>query len=151
MMRLLDDAGITPTGQRGYHILWQTTQAGVICLGPMEGTQQTFVLLDEWVPAARDLSREEAVAELAGRYFTSHGPATIHDFAWWAGLTLAEARAGRDAASSRLVSDNIDGTDHWMSKDDAAYAAHAAPAVSLLPGRVQRFVQKWAISRKQVK
>jgi len=81
MMALLADAGITPTGQRGYHILWQTAQAGVICLGPLEGRQQTFVLLDEWVPAARNLSREDAVAELAGRYFTGHGPATVHDFA----------------------------------------------------------------------
>jgi len=135
MMTLLDDAGIRPTDQRGYHILWQAAQAGVICLGPMEGRQQTFVLLDEWAPAARDLSREDAVAELAARYFTSHGPATMHDFAWWAGLTIAEARAGLDATRSRLVSDKIRGTDYWMGTDAAGYSAPAdASGVCLLPG-----------------
>ena len=127
MMTLLDDAGITPKGQRGYHILWQTAQAGVICLGPMEGTQQTFVLLDDWIPASRDLSREDAVAELAARYFTSHGPATMHDFAWWAGLTLTQARAGLDAAMSRLAWDNIGGTDYWMSTDAADSMALSRP------------------------
>ena len=134
MMMLLDDAGITPKGQRGYHILWQAAQAGVICLGPMEGTQQTFVLLDEWVPAARDLSHEDAVAALAGRYFASHGPATLQDFAWWAGLTIADARSGLDAARSRLQSERIGGTDYWMGSDAVASMAHAAPSVSLLPG-----------------
>ncbi len=133
MMALLADAGITPTGQRGYHILWQTAQAGVICLGPLEGRQQTFALLDEWVPAARDLSREDAVAELAGRYFTSHGPATIHDFAWWTGLTLAEARSGLDAAKSRLVVDKRGGREYWLSAA-AGSAAHDAARVHLLPG-----------------
>jgi len=133
MMALLADAGITPTGQRGYHILWQTAQAGVICLGPLEGRQQTFVLLDEWIPAARDLPREDAVAELAERYFTSHGPATVHDFAWWTGLTLTEARAGLDAVTSRLVVDKRGGAEYWLSAA-AGSAAHEALRVHLLPG-----------------
>lgn len=133
MMALLADAGIAPTGQRGYHILWQTAQAGVICLGPLEGRQQTFVLLDEWIPAARDLPREDAVAELAGRYFTSHGPATVHDFAWWTGLTLTEARAGLDAAKSRLAMDKRGDTEYWLSAA-AGSAAADAPRVHLLPG-----------------
>src|SRR5215472_325382 len=92
MMQLLVDAGISTKGQRGYHILWYLSQAGLICLGPMQDKQQTFVLLDEWVPHSRAFSREESLAELARRYFTSRGPATIHDFAWWAGLTVADAR-----------------------------------------------------------
>jgi len=133
MMTLLDDAGITPTGQRGYHILWQAAQAGVICLGPLEGRQQTFALLDEWVPGAHDLSRADALAELAGRYFTSHGPATVHDFAWWTGLTLTEARVGLDAAKSRLVVDKRGGTEYWLSAAVGS-AAHDASHVHLLPG-----------------
>jgi hypothetical protein len=75
MMELLEGAGIGTGGQRGYHILWFLSQAGLICPGPMQDKQQTFVLLDEWVPASRELSREEALAELAERYFASHGPA----------------------------------------------------------------------------
>jgi len=134
MMTLLDDAGIPPTGQRGYHILWRLAQVGLICFGPREGTQQTFVLLDEWIPTSREVPREDALAELAGRYFSSHGPATVHDFAWWAGLTLTDARSGHDAAQSRLIVDRIDGKDYWMSGDSPGYAAHDGSTVHLLPG-----------------
>jgi hypothetical protein len=37
------------------------------------------------------LAREEALAELSERYFTSHGPASLQDFTWWSGLTVADA------------------------------------------------------------
>ncbi len=134
MMTLLDDAGTTPTGQRGYHILWRLAQGGLICFGPRDGAQQTFVLLDEWIPSSREIPREEALAELAGRYFRSHGPATVHDFAWWAGLTLTDARSGCDAAQSRLIVDRIDGKDYWRSGDSSGYAAHDGSTVHLLPG-----------------
>ena len=77
----------------------------VICSGPRHGKQHTYVLLDERAPDARDLPRDEALAELARRYFTSHGPATATDFATWASLTLAEVRAarrgGRSGAAAR--------------------------------------------------
>lgn len=134
MMALLADAGINPQGQRGYHILWHAAQAGVICLGPRAGKQQTFVLLDEWVPNAVVLSRQEALAELAARFFRSHGPATVHDFSRWAGLTLTEARQGLDAAKPALASELRDTVEYWM---DEALAGDAAPDTAdchLLPG-----------------
>ncbi len=133
MMALLEDAGISTKNQRGYHILWHTAQTGLICLGPMQDKEQTFVLLDEWVPNARELSREEALAELAGRYFASHGPATVHDFAWWAGLTVTEAKAGLEAANPRLIAEKINGKDHWMTEQTLNYA-HDDSRVYLLPG-----------------
>jgi hypothetical protein len=92
LMERLREAGIAPDGQRGYHLLYHAAQTGLICVGPMAGKQQTFVLLDEWAPAREDLGREELLARLAGTYFRSHAPATEQDFAWWAGLTLADAR-----------------------------------------------------------
>jgi hypothetical protein len=76
--RLLEQANISTASQRGYHILWRAAQQGHICLGPRSGKQQTFALLEEWVPTARPLAREEALVELTSRYFTSHGPATPH-------------------------------------------------------------------------
>jgi hypothetical protein len=48
----------------------------------------TFALLDEWVLGAKRMERDEALAELARRYFTSHDSATLRDFAWWSGLLL---------------------------------------------------------------
>jgi len=134
MMKLLDDAGISTKNQRGYHILWHTSQTGLLCLGPMQDRQQTFVLLDEWVPNSRELSREESLAELAGRYFASHGPATIHDFAWWAGLTVTDAKAGLEAAKPELISEKMNGKECWMTKESPGHAAYDKSGVHLLPG-----------------
>jgi hypothetical protein len=55
---------------------------------------QIYALLDERVPAQRRMARDEAVAELACRYFASHGPATLTDFAWWSALTVGDGRRG---------------------------------------------------------
>ena len=105
LMQLLEDAGIGTGNQRGYTILWHAAHSGLICLGPMEGKQQTFVLLGEWVVAPRALPRAEGLVELARRYFTSRGPATAHDFAWWASVTVRQARAAVAAAGLHAVGD----------------------------------------------
>jgi hypothetical protein len=115
MYALLDAAHISTSGGRGLHILWRLAHEGLICFGAREGKQHTFALLDEWVPSSRTLEGDEALAELARRYFTSHGPATLQDFAWWSGLTPAEARAGVDLATRQLGREIIGGQAYWRS------------------------------------
>jgi len=134
MMQLLEDAGIRTTGQRAYHILWHLAQTGLICLGPMQDKQQTFVLLDEWAPYSREFSREEALAQLAGRYVASHGPATIQDFALWAGLPMGDAKAGFLAARAGLISEKSNDQEYWRSNDAIGEALHTPSSVFLLPG-----------------
>lgn len=134
MMRLLENAQINTAGQRGYHILWYLAQTGLICLGPMQGNEQTFVLLDEWVPAAPKLARDEALAKLTGCYFASHGPATVADFARWTGLTLADARAGLESEKPSLVSEHHDGKVYWLAEDTPDPVPHNASNVYLLAG-----------------
>ena len=102
MYDVLAKGGINPEGQRSYHILGYLAQKGVICFGAREGKQQTFVLFDEWVADSRRLERDEALAEIARRYFTSHGPATLQDFTWWTGLAAAEAKAGLEMVKPEL-------------------------------------------------
>ncbi len=135
LMQILEDAGISTKGQRGYHLLWYMAQTGLICLGPLERKQQTFVLLDEWVPQARELSREEALATLAGRYLASHGPATMRDFVGWAGLTVADAKAGLGAIQAKLRVEKLDGQE-YLSSTDAPEHRSMSPesSVHLLPG-----------------
>jgi hypothetical protein len=101
--QLFEKGGVSPEGQRGIHILGWLAQKSVVCFGPRRGRQHTFVLLDEWVPPAPALAREEALGRLALGYFTSHGPAAVRDFAWWAGLTLSEAAGGLDSVKSKLA------------------------------------------------
>lgn len=135
MMKLLDDARIVTNSQRGYHILWYWAQSGLICLGPMEGKQQTFVLLDEWVPHALAPERDEALGVLAERYFVGHGPATVHDFAWWAGLTMADARRGVEVASDKLETVTCGDRSYWTSVERASHLRQEAAdaGVHLLP------------------
>ncbi len=54
----------------------------------------TYALLEERVPQTKALDRDEALAKLTRRYFTSHGPASLQDFTWWSGLTASDARRG---------------------------------------------------------
>jgi hypothetical protein len=134
LMQLLEEAGISTKNQRGYHLLWYIAQTGFICQGPREGKQQTFVLLDEWVPVAKELSMNEAFALLAERYFTGHGPATVHDFAWWAGIKLSDARQGLEAVRSRLVLEKTNGQEYWGVEHSQAESIDKGPTVYLLPG-----------------
>src|SRR6185369_4462037 len=68
------------------HLLLRAELDGLICSGPRLGKQFTYALLEERVPPGKTLTREEALAELTRRYFSSHGPATLQDFVWWSGL-----------------------------------------------------------------
>jgi hypothetical protein len=131
--RMLEAAGIRTSENRGLHILGWLAQKGVVCFGPREGKQQTFALLEEWVPAARPFARDEALGALAERYFTSHGPATLHDFAWWSGLRMADARAGLASVESRLIREQLDGRDHWLQSSAPAAKSPTRTAAHLLP------------------
>lgn len=132
MYGLLEAAHISTTGGRGLHILSRLAQEGIICFGTREGKQQTFALLDEWAPKAKKLARDEALAELAKRYFTSHGPATLQDFVWWSGLRAADARAGLEMAKPHLVKELSDGQTYWLASSMPT-AKDASPTAYLLP------------------
>jgi len=67
------------------------------------------------VPGSKALNRDEALAELAKRYFVSHGPATIKDYAWWSGLSLRDARAGVEMVKSDLTNIDINNQTYWFS------------------------------------
>lgn len=132
LYRLLTDSGVPAEGQARYHAAWRLCQDGLLCLGPVRGKSQLFVLLDEWVPEPRVLERDEALGELAARYFHGHGPATVRDFAWWSGLTLTDARRGLAAARGQLESIHADDLEYFLSP-----GLPAEPSVSrarLLPG-----------------
>jgi hypothetical protein len=121
---VLARAGVLPDGQRGIHLLGHLAQEGLLCQGPRDGKQATFVLLDEWLPASREPSREEALATLAARYFRGRAPATVLDFAWWTGLTLKDARLALDLAGQEASS---------PPRPPRAAAVRRGPRACLLP------------------
>ncbi|HSC36548.1 MAG TPA: winged helix DNA-binding domain-containing protein, partial [Chitinophagaceae bacterium] len=105
---------------------------GVICSGPRQGKQFTYALLEERVPPAAAKSREEALTELARRYFSSRGPATLPDFAWWGGITLSDAKKGLEQCRQELAHEEINGQAYWFLPGAALLPA-SSPAVYLLP------------------
>jgi DNA glycosylase AlkZ-like len=114
------------------YIIMRAELDGIICSGARRGKQFTYALLDERAPQARMLDRDEALAELARRYFTSHGPATLQDFVWWSGLTVADARTGLDMDTPHLMHEVIDGQTYWHSSS-TSYAKAPSQTVYLLP------------------
>jgi hypothetical protein len=128
----LRQAGITASGTRLAFLTMRAELDAVICNGPRRGNQPTYALLEERVPPAKSIDRDEALARLARRYFTSHGPATVKDYVWWSGLTLRDARAGLDLAGSSLVHDAVGGFTYWAA-DRRTPKTVASPAAYLLP------------------
>jgi len=129
---VLEAGGISTASGRGLHILGRLAQDGLICFAGRVGKQQTFALLDEWAPKAKRMVRDEALAEIARRYFTSHGPATLQDFAWWSGLTTADAKAGLEMAKRFLAQEVSDGQTYWLASSMPA-AKDSPPTAYLLP------------------
>lgn len=111
----LEAAGISTAGQRLPHMLVHAELDGLIVSGPRRDKQVTYALLEERVRPAPRLARDEALAELVRRYFTSHGPATVRDFTWWSGLTVADAKAGLAAAGDALEQAEIGGQTVYFS------------------------------------
>jgi hypothetical protein len=97
------------------HLMIHAELDAVVCSGARRGKQLTYALLDDRVPATRSLPRDAALAELARRYFTSHGPAQLSDFAWWSGLTAADARAGLEMSRHHLIEAAVDGKRYWLA------------------------------------
>lgn len=131
MMTVLQENGVATEGQRGYHILWRAAQEALICLGPMHGKQQSFVLFDSWVSEHRELTREESIVKLARRFYTSHGPATSKDFMRWTKLTSKDANYALQNLRNELKSVEVNGYTYWYKAGQSPIQAEQA---YLLPG-----------------
>ena len=114
----LAGAGLLGTGEGVGHLLLLAELRGLICGGPAKGAQHAYGLVDELVPptpeTAPDLTREEALARLAQRFFAGHGPAALKDLTRWATLTVADAQLGIAACGNGLEQVDVDGIPHWF-------------------------------------
>src|SRR6202051_704600 len=92
-----------PVGQSLVHLIYHAAALGIVCSGPRMGRDDSFVLLDDWVPQSKGPRGEAALAELARRYLAAYGPAREADFAAWSGLRRPAIRAAMTAVASELV------------------------------------------------
>lgn len=125
--------------QRLGHLLMRAELEGLVCSGARRGKQGTYALLEERVPPAAPLDRDAALLELTGRCFATRGPATLKDFAWWSGLTLADASRGVQIAGRRLERAVIGDETYWL--DPAARSQRKrSPIAHLLPNFDEYFI-----------
>jgi Winged helix DNA-binding domain len=136
---VLQRGGIAAKGLGTVYVLMDAELECVICSGPLEGRQHTYALVEERAPHARTLSRDEALAELALRYFTSRGPATAKDMRFWSSLNLADIQRGIELTGARLVSEVVDGLTLWSAPAEAP-PRPPSPKVHLLQGLDEYFV-----------
>ena len=139
LQQVLMRAGINTALTGLAYAMMQAELDGVICSGPRRGKQFTYMLLDERVPPAKAIERDEALASLTRRYFSSHGPAQVQDFVWWSGLTSTDARRGLDMNKAHLRSETIEGKTHWFTERSKA-STGAPPNVWLAPGFDEYFI-----------
>jgi len=135
----LEKAGISAEGFRLSYIMMYAELEGLICSGPRKGKQFTYALLEERVPQIQTLTREEALAELTRRYFLTRGPATLADFTWWCGLTMADAKNGIELVKAQLMSEVFNEQTYWFP--DVKFPAKGKSlAAHLLPNYDEYFI-----------
>jgi hypothetical protein len=129
----LVDAGIPLAAPNSLsHVLMNAELDALICSGPRRGRQHTYVLVDDRIDPSPPCEPDDALRELAIRYFTSHGPALVHDMTWWSGLTVTDVRRGLELAGDVLEPRTIDGKRYVAGAGGFSPAEVPEPQVLLL-------------------
>lgn len=129
---ILNAANIKTDENRLSHILMNAELEKLICSGRRTGNKLTYGLLSERVPVRKAFIKDDALAELAKRYFTSHGPATLKDFTWWSGLSVTDATKALESVKPDFISETVGHENYWM-KTESLNMNRSGKSVHLLP------------------
>ncbi|MBC7869903.1 MAG: AlkZ family DNA glycosylase, partial [Chitinophagaceae bacterium] len=133
LLASLEQNGISTKGQRAPYLLQRASLDALICQSITQRNDPTYIAIDDSLPATKTKTRDEALAELAKRYFISHGPATLQDFVWWTGLPTGDARTGLESIKDELVQESINGQTYWLNPSTPTPHKNAS-SLYLLPG-----------------
>lgn len=134
-----NEQAAVPVGHLNYPVVYLIHLAasrGVVCYGPDQGNEPTFVRADTWIPGWRDMPQEQAERLLLRKYLRAFGPATAPDFAMWTGISLKEAREIWAREESDFVTVNVEGRTGTVLLGDLDLLKNAGferPHVRLLP------------------
>jgi hypothetical protein len=126
----LSQARLPMSGNRLARVVMHAELEAVICSGRRRQRQHTYALLADRARHAGRLSPDQSLAMLGDRFFRSHGPATIRDFAWWSGLTIADGK--RAVEMLRAEREVFDGLTYW-TVDPSPRGTDRGERVHLLP------------------
>lgn len=131
LLLTLEENGISTKGQRAAYLLQRASLDGLICQSVTIRNNPSYISLDS-LPKNNTIKPEYGLLELAKRYFTTRGPATLKDFVWWSGLLMADAREGLEGVMSDLVSEDLNGKTYWRTPHPTL-ESDLLPKVHLLP------------------
>lgn len=131
-------AGIRAATQRLSRIVMQAEIDALICSGPRRGNAFTYALLDERAPAVAPRDRDESLGDLATRYFRTRGPASLHDFAWWSGLSMLDSKRAVEIAGPALRRVEQDGVNRWRGRTPVPKSTRTT--AHLLPNYDEYFI-----------
>lgn len=132
LKKILHESGVSVDEPvRLAYIILRAELDALICSGPREGNQFTYALLEERVPETKRVDRDKALATLTLTYFRSHGPATLHDFMWWSGLTAVDAKRGIEMVQRHLIKTSHEDKVLWGPRSEDS-VNQSTTSVSLL-------------------
>ncbi|RQO75393.1 winged helix DNA-binding domain-containing protein [Pedobacter sp. KBW06] len=117
---------------RWSHLIFLAELEGILCSGIKRDKNQTYAILGDRVPRPVSIGRDEALAKLAFRYFSSHCPASLNDFIWWSGLPITAAKRALEMIKPGFISETIAGQEFWFP-ENFSRSAPASSSVHLLP------------------
>lgn len=124
IIAVLERNKIATRDQRSSYLLMWAELEKIICSGALKGMKNTYAHFALRVKEQKSLSRDEGLYRIAQRYFTSHGPATLIDFANWSGLPMSDAKKALKSAEDILTSEKIDSKTYWFREqpvDESAF------------------------------
>jgi len=106
----LRQRGFAMDEYRSNHYIMHAELEGIICSGTVQANKHTYALSEnilgkgfsKALKLKEQLKGEPAAAELAKRYFSTRGPATVQDFAWWSGLGMTAIKRAIGALGKSL-------------------------------------------------
>lgn len=105
VLALWTEAGLEPSGGRGYHLIFHHAVAGLWRWGAFRGTVQLLTVTD---PERAD---EDPLPEIVRRVVAARGPMTESDIAWWLKLPKTQVRS----ALNGLIEVSVEGVPAWVA------------------------------------
>jgi DNA glycosylase AlkZ-like len=98
----------------GGDVLLPAALRGLLCLGPQQGSEMTFVRPDQWLSGFEEIPAERAQVSLLKHYLSAYGPATGSDFAYWSGISKREVDHVRERLGEEIVEVTVGGQASWL-------------------------------------
>ena len=91
---------------------------GLVCYGPDDGNEITYVRTEDWLPKQKSIDPESAQQFLLRAYLRAYGPATARDFAFWSGISMKEVAAAWKSVEDEFAEVELEDRKAFILRED---------------------------------